>query len=177
MKPPQIFETLRLRLRPPVLEDAKSIFEQYAQDAEVTKYLIWSPHRYIDETRDFLRRCQFLWKDGAAFPWAITRKEDDCLLGMIEIRIDGHSVNLGYVLARRFWGNGYAAEAVNAVSDWALAQEEIYRVWAVCDVENHASARVLEKSGMQREGTLRRWLVHPHCGVVPRDCYCYSKVK
>jgi RimJ/RimL family protein N-acetyltransferase len=63
------------------------------------------------------------------------------------------------------------------VSDWVLAQPEIHRVWAVCDVDNLASARVMEKSGMEREGRLRRWAVHPNLSGGPRDFWCYSRVK
>lgn len=177
MKPPEEFETSRLRLRLPVMEDAPNIFEQYAQDREVTRYLAWLPHRYLDETREFLRRCKAVWKDGSAFPWVIIRKVDERLLGMIELRISGHAANLGYVLAKPYWGKGYTPEAVGAMIDWALAQPELYRVWAVCDVENQASARVLEKSGMVREGILRRWMVLPNRSDDPRDCYCYAKTK
>jgi RimJ/RimL family protein N-acetyltransferase len=50
-------------------------------------------------------------------------------------------------------------------------------VWATCDVENLASARVLERVGMTREGVLRRWTVYPNLGDTPRDCLCYSIVK
>ena len=76
-------------------------------------------------------------------------------MGMVEMRIDGHCVSLGYGLAQRYWGRSYMAEAVAAIIDWALRQDGVYRVWAVCDVENRASARVLEKVGMRREGRLR----------------------
>ena len=73
------------------------------------------------------------------------------------------------------------AEAVRAVTQWALAQPGIFRVWAVCDIDNHASARVLEKAGMQLEGILRRWSGHPAADQsapeVPRDCVCYAIVK
>lgn len=177
MRPPEFFETLRLQLRPPALEDATAIFEQYAQDAEVTRYLIWSPHRDITETREFLKRCETVWRDGVAFPWAIIRKEDHRLVGMIEARFNEHGFLLGYVLAKPFWGKGYMSEALRALIDWALQQPEIYRVWAFCDVENHSSARVLEKSGMQREGLLKRWFKHPNRSQDPRDCYCYAKTK
>ncbi len=61
-------------------------------------------------------------------------------------------------------------EAANAVVDWALSQPEVFRVWAVCDVENVASARFLEKIGMRREGTLSRWIIHPNISEQPRDC-------
>ena len=159
------------------MEDARSIFEQYAQDGDVTRYLTWQPHRNIEETHDYLRRCMQVWEDGTAFPWAITRKEDDRLVGVVEIRMGGHKVDLGYVLARVYWGRGYMPEAVQVIVEWALKQEGIYRVWAVCDVENHASARVLEKVGMQREGTLRRWMAHLNMSDEPRDCHCYAKVR
>jgi RimJ/RimL family protein N-acetyltransferase len=61
--------------------------------------------------------------------------------------------------------------------DWALTQPTIYRVWATCDVDNLASARLLEKIGMQREGLLRRWIIPPNISEVPRDCWCYAKTK
>jgi RimJ/RimL family protein N-acetyltransferase len=87
------------------------------------------------------------------------------------------SQNLGYVLGRKFWGQGYMTEAVRAVVDYALAEPEVFRVWAVCDVENAASARVLEKAGMRREGILRRWSMHPNISDEPRDSLCYARVK
>ena len=68
-------------------------------------------------------------------------------------------------------------EVVRAVADWALAQPEVHRVWAVCDVDNLASARVLEKAGMECEGRLRRWFLHPNVSAAPRDCWCYARVK
>ncbi len=177
MNPPRIMETARLRLTPPVLEDAEEIFASYAQDPEVTRYLVWMPHESIETTREFLFRCMAVWALETAFPWVIRRKGDERLLGMIEIRMDGYRADLGYALARPYWGQGIMTEAIRAVVDWAISQEEIYRVWAVCDVDNKASARVLEKAGMQREGILHRWGLHPNISEVPRDCFCYAKVK
>jgi RimJ/RimL family protein N-acetyltransferase len=177
MKPPEIIETERLRLRPPVMEDAEAIFERYAQDTEVTKYLTWRPHRSIEETQDYLRRCLSVWEQASAFPWVICRKSDGQFIGMVEIRLGDHKSDLGYVLAREFWGNGYAPEAVKAITEWALAQAGVWRVWAVCDVDNLASARVLEKVGMQREGVLRRWIIHPNVSAEPSDAFCYAIVR
>ncbi|MBI4488005.1 MAG: GNAT family N-acetyltransferase [Deltaproteobacteria bacterium] len=177
MKPPEVFETERLRLRRPVIEDAESIFSGYAQDGEVTKYLTWRPHESIDSTHEFLRLCITAWDEGKSVQWVIVRKEDNLLLGMVGIRLDRYKVELGYLLAKPYWGNGYMTEAVQAIVEWALNQEGIYRVWAVCDVENLASARVLEKIGMRREGVLRRWSMHPNRSGEPRDCYCYAKTK
>jgi [ribosomal protein S5]-alanine N-acetyltransferase len=177
MRPSDTIETARLILRPPTMDDAPAVFAGYAQDPLVTRYLTWRPHPAIETTRAFLRRCIVAWQDGSAFPWGIIRKDDQQLIGMIEIRIKGHSVDLGYGLARHAWGNGYMPEAVGAIMDWAWEQPQIYRVWAVCDVENPASARVLEKVGMQREGLLRRWIIHPSISDEARDCYCYARTK
>jgi len=69
------------------------------------------------------------------------------------------------------------SEALRSVLQWAFAQPEIYRVWATCDVDNVASARALERIGMEREGILRRWLVHPNVAETPRDCLCYLIVR
>jgi RimJ/RimL family protein N-acetyltransferase len=97
---------------------------------------------------------------------------------MIEIvAIDQSGVNIGYVLARPFWGKGYMVEALQALIQWAMDQSDIYRVWAICDVSNISSTRVMEKSGMQKEGILRRWVKLPRFGDKPRDCFCYSIVK
>jgi RimJ/RimL family protein N-acetyltransferase len=177
INPPETFETKSLRLRKPVLEDAEVIFRQYAQDPEVTKYLTWLPNRSIEETREFVRSCIAAWQAKRSFQWAILQKKRNQPIGMIGFRIDGHKWELGYVLARAYWGRGYMTEALKALVEWGLQQPEIYRLWAVCDVENPASARVMEKAGMRREGILRRWSVHPTIGDEPRDSYCYSITK
>ena len=177
MRPPETFETSRLFLRLPTIDDAETIFGQYAQDPEVTKYLIWRPHENINTTIEFLRRCNQCWKDETAFPWVITRKVDNALLGMIELRVEQFRADFGYGIARQYWGNGYTTEAVKAIIKWALEQASIYRVWAICDVENLASVRVMEKAGMQKEGILHRFILHPNISNEPRDCYCYSIVK
>ena len=177
-RPPNNLQTERLFLRRPVVEDAVPIFEQYAQDEEISRYLTWEPHKSIADTKSFLKRCRNSWQKGSAFPWTIIRKSDSQLLGMIEIvNIDQSGVSIGYVLARAFWGNGYMTEALRAVINWSLSQTDVYRVWAICDTENQSSARVMKKAGMQKEGILRRWVKLPRFGEIPRDCYCFSIVK
>jgi RimJ/RimL family protein N-acetyltransferase len=96
---------------------------------------------------------------------------------MIEIRVNDFKADVGYALSPRFWGEGVATEALSSLVEWASAQSSIYRIWAVCDVDNLASSRVLEKVGMQREGLLRRYTMHPNISAEPRDCYCYAIAK
>lgn len=177
VRPPVTFTTDRLVLSVPVPGDALEIYETYASDPEVTRYLSWLPHRSLQDTAEFLAIATFSWDQGDAFAWTIRGKESRSLLGMIEARVTGTRIEIGYVLAKRYWGQGYMTEAVSAITRWALRQSTIFRVWAVCDLENTGSARVLEKAGMIREGILRRWLLLPNRSSVPRDCYCYAKVR
>ena len=175
--PERTWQTERLLAKPSAIEDAKVVFEDYASDPTVAKYMTWTPHRNVDDTKEFLRRCERVWSEGSAFPWSLWCRQDGAFVGVIEIRVGTSAVDLGYALVRRWWHQGLMSEAVTAVVHWALAQPTIYRVWATCDVDNVASARLLERVGMEREGVLRRWLVHPNLSEAPRDCLCYSIVK
>ena len=173
--PKPIITTARLVLRPPVLADAEAIFSSYGQDPDVTRYLIWRPHASLEDTRAFVQTCIDAWAGGVRLPWVITRAGDGRLLGMLEARIDdGFKVSVGYVLAREHWGHGYTPEALRAVIDQFWQQPDVFRIWAICDVENPASARVMQKVGMVYEGTLRRFVRHPNAGAEPRDAHCYA---
>jgi RimJ/RimL family protein N-acetyltransferase len=174
---PKVMRTARLVLRPPRLEDRAAIFESYGRDPEVTRYLAWRPHTRVEEMDGFVRRSVAAWRGNARRPWVLTRPPEDGPIGMLELRLSGHQAELGYVLARAAWGQGLMTEAVQAVVDLALAEPGLYRTWAVCDVENLASARVLEKAGMQREGLLRRYVIHPNLGYEPRDALLYARVR
>lgn len=175
--PPRAWTTERLVASPASVADAEALFAEYAGDGEVARYMTWRPHQRVDETVAFLRGCETAWTEGTAFVWVLRVKPSTAAVGVIEARVDPPAVNLGYALARRWWRQGLMSEAVGHVIAWAFEQREIHRVWATCDVENVASARLLERVGMQREGVLRRWIVHPNLGDEPRDCLCYAIVK
>ncbi len=118
-----------------------------------------------------------LWGESKAYSYVITLKDSDSAIGMIALHPDGFKIEIGYVLARPQWGKGYMTEAARAVTNWLLEQPDSYRVFAVCDVENPASARVMEKAGMIREGILHRNSIHPNVSNEPRDSYIYAIVK
>jgi [ribosomal protein S5]-alanine N-acetyltransferase len=174
---PETVETPRLHLRRPVPTDAERIFQAYAQDQEVTRYLVWVPHTSVETTREFIAFCQDRWTNSIAFPYVITRKGDGELLGMIEVRPKGHRADFGYVLARSCWGKGFMPEAIAALVGITLSSPTIFRMEATCDVENKASVRALEKSGFSREGLLRRYIIHPNVSPEPRDCLLYALTK
>ena len=69
------------------------------------------------------------------------------------------------------------SEALIALVKWALAQDHIYRLSAMCDAENRGSARVLEKAGFENEGLMRKSDICPNLSSVPRYHLLFSKVK
>lgn len=191
--PPDTFETARLRLRQPLMEDAPAIYARYASDADVTRYLPWRPHRDVQETRTFLSHLlNAIGSGGGTCAWIIESRSDGRLMGLTSMAIQTaregdflstdeerrhYRVLIAYHLARVEWGQGYATEATQALVDWALEQPRVFRIWTVCDVDNAASLRVLEKLGMRREGLLKRWSIHPNISSEPRDVYCYALAK
>ena len=193
LRPPETFETARLRLRRPRMEDAPAIYARYASDSDVTRYLPWRPHTNVEGTRTFLSRLLRAMDNGSGTcAWIIEGRDDRRLMGLVSLAIqtaregdllstdeerEHYRALIAYHLARSEWGQGYATEAAQAVVDWALAQPRVYRIWTVCDIDNLASVRVLEKLGMRREGILKRWSIHPNISPEPRDAYCYALAK
>lgn len=169
--------TDRLIIRKPISDDAGEVFEKYAQSKEVTKYLTWSPHSNINVTMGFMNWCISQWEKGECFPYTICLRETNEVIGMLDTRIDGCKADFGYVLAKEYWKKGFMAEALKPLINELFKKENIYRVWAVCDVENYGSKRVMEKVGMSFEGILKRWIVHPNVSKEPRDCFVYSIIK
>ena len=115
-------------------------------------------------------------KSGTEYAYVVELKGTGELIGSISARIDGHKSNIGYVLARNHWGKGYMTEATRALIKELEKNRSIRRIWATCDVANKASARVLAKSGMNREGILKKWMIRNISGK-PRDTYSYSKTR
>jgi RimJ/RimL family protein N-acetyltransferase len=157
--------------------DAEPVFARYCQDAEVSRFMNWRPHRSIDDTHEYLTRIVSENAQGVSAGYLIFSRERSELLGSVGGRIVGTYVQFGYCLARDAWGRGYATEAARAFVAAALDEPAIWRVQAFCDVENHASARVLQKAGLKLEGTLRRYLVLPNLGDAPRDVFCYATIR
>jgi ribosomal-protein-alanine N-acetyltransferase len=174
---PNEITTERLFLRPPTEADAERIFSRYGQDTEVCRYMSWEPHRSIDDTYAYLRRITSENNAGTTAGYLIFSLPNKELLGSVGGRLNATTVQWGYCLARDAWGQGFATEAARAFAREAIRQPSIWRLQAFCDLENRASARVLEKSGSKLEGILRRYMVLPNLGDVPRDMYCYAMIR
>lgn len=172
---PKTFSSTRLLLRPVKAEDAEAVFNGDARDPEVTRFLTWRPHVSIEETHSFI---QSSLTAEQSCTYAVLLKASYELVGVLELRAPNNTrFELGYALGRKFWGNGLMTEALTEVVRWALRQPNTWRVGAVTDVENVGSIRSMENAGLQQEGTLRRWLVHPNICPNPHDCVSLGAVK
>ncbi|WGY02109.1 GNAT family protein [Nocardioides sp. QY071] len=155
--PTPTLATERLILRPVAEADADELFALHS-DAFVLRY--WDSPPWTDPGRAvaFVERSRQLAADGTGARLALERREDGAFLGWCSVsgwNPAYRSAVLGYCLTEAAWGRGYATEAVREVLAWAFATWDLNRVQAETDTRNLASARVLEKVGFVREGTLR----------------------
>lgn len=168
----------RLVLRQTRTTDAQKIFDLYTQDLEVARYTVWRPHTALWETEDFVSGCMHAWQGDMRMPYVLALQADEEQpIGMLEGNLFGSTFDIGYVLARPFWGQGLMPEAVQTLTEVALAVPSIFRVQATCDAENGPSARTLEKSGFVREGRLERHTIAPCLSSEPRACYMYARCR
>jgi len=147
-------ETRRLILRGLRLSDAKDVFE-YASDPEVTQHVRFVTHKSVTDTRAFLRASEKRHRAGQTLIWAITLKSTGKMIGtcgLVSIAREHGRAEIGYAINRKFWGQGYAAEATAAVTKHALTSLNFNRVEAHVSPDHRASQRVLEKCGFVQIG-------------------------
>lgn len=143
--------TPRLRLRAFQLDDAIAL-HTFTSDPEVTRYTPWEPHTPA-QTRELLN----LWMKSSvqtSLHLGIELCIEGALIGWIGFPVlnrETQTGTFGYVVARTFWGQGFATEAARALLHWGFHEQGLRVISAVCAVENAASIRVLEKLGMRRE--------------------------
>ncbi len=153
-----VIRTDRLVLREFDETDRQAV-HSYASDPEVVRYMGWGPNTE-EETKSFIRRSIDYQKEKPRqnYRFAITLRADDRLIGGCGLHVanpDNREGWLGYCLNRDFWRQGYATETAEALLEFGFQKLRLHRICATCDPANVASAHVLEKIRMQREGHLR----------------------
>jgi len=171
------YETDRLVIRFPRVSDAKEIFECYTQDSEVTKYLIWTPHKHLGDSINWVEYCLNSCNTDTNLKYVIEFKGTKKAIGMIDFRINGMTAEFGYVLGKNYWNQGLMTEAMIPVFNTVFSNPNIFRIQACHDIDNHSSGKVMKKLGMVYEGILRKYSLHPNISIIPRDVKMYSKVK
>lgn len=145
--------TERLIIRPLVIEDRDPFFA-YRSDPEVACYQGWAPPT-LESVEDFLRAMEEVIPDtpDTWFQVGMCLREENRLIGDIGLHFlpDGAQIEIGYSLARAYWGCGYAVEGLTAVLNYCFGQLNKHRLTASVDPENQRSIALLERLGLRRE--------------------------
>ncbi len=173
----RILQTERLTLRPFLEEDAEAMFDNWASDPEVTKFLSWPTYKSIDDAHAILNQWLESYDNPEFYQWAIVLKELGQPIGSISVvnldnRVD--LAEIGYCIGKPWWGQGIMPEAVKAVMQYLFEVVGMQRLEAGHDPENSASGAVIRKCGFRYEGTLRR-RIRSNRGIT--DVAWYSMLK
>ena len=152
-------ETERLILRRFTVSDADEMYRNWASSEEVAKFLTWEPHANAEETAGLLKLWVSDYEKPDCYNWVLELKSEGIVIGNISVvRIceETKCAVLGWCLGTQWWGRGCMPEAGNAVLRYLFGTVGMNRVCANHDIGNPKSGRVMQKIGMQYEGTLRQ---------------------
>ena len=174
----QTIETNRLILRRFELSDARAMFDNWASDGEVTKYLTWPAHADVSVTERILGEWVPQYEEDNCYRWAITLKENGPQpIGIIDVchwREDGGVPEIGYCMGKRWWHQGIMSEALGGVIDFLFGQVGVQRIVARHDVNNPHSGGVMRKCGMTFEG-VREKAHRNNQGVIDTAQYAIAR--
>ncbi|NLL31433.1 MAG: GNAT family N-acetyltransferase [Clostridiales bacterium] len=153
-------ETDRLKLRKFKDGDAQAMFNNWAKDKEVTKFLTWPTHKSVEVTESLLSEWIKNYSDNKFYQWAIVLKENgDEPIGSISVvgmREEIDMVQIGYCIGRKWWQQGITSEAFKGIIKFLIEEVGVKRIETHHDLNNPNSGKVMLKCGLQYEGTLRK---------------------
>ena len=153
-------ETDRLILRPFAMDDAPAMYRNWASDDAVTKHMTWPTHASVEVSKMVLSDWTASYAKDDYYQWAIVLKENGPepigSISAVHIHEEIDGAVMGYCMGRTHWGKGIMTEALTALIDFFFTEVGVNRIEADHDPNNPASGRVMEKSGMIYEGTLRQ---------------------
>ena len=167
-------ESERLTLRRFVEEDASGAFENWFSDEDVARPMNWERYTSLEAVEDLLGRVIRSYQSPQFYHWAIVPKEIGEAVGLISVISQSEStekVQLGYCIGSRWWRQGFASEALSTVIPFFFDEVNVNRIEAFHEPNNPNSGKVMQKCGLQYEGTLRDYYRSAH-GLV--DACMYS---
>lgn len=153
--------TTRLSLRPYALDDAPAV-QRIVSDRNVAATTLSIPHPYPEDgALEWLKSIEPKWTDGSGAVFAITLVRTGEVIGTIDLRTkpEHRHAELGYIIARPHWGNGYVTEAASAMLRFGFESLDLNRIFAHHMTNNGASGTVMRKIGMRYEGTMRQHII------------------
>lgn len=154
----QTIHTERLILRKFTVDDAQAMFENWANDKRVTRYLTWCPHESPEATKQLLELWCVAYENPNTYNWVI-EYEGSPIGNISVVRLSEKSeyAELGYCIGYAYWNKGFMSEAAKAVIDYLFAEIGVNRVGISHAVKNPASGVVAQKCSLTFEGTKREY--------------------
>jgi ribosomal-protein-alanine N-acetyltransferase len=152
-------ETNRLILRRLTINDIESVYNNWANDDDVTHYLSWPTHRDTSVTKNVLEEWIKNYSEDDFYQWGIVVKDINEPIGTISVvdkNDDIKMVVIGYCIGKQWWNKGITSEALNAVIKFFFDEIGVNRIEARHDPNNQNSGKVMIKCGMKYEGRLRQ---------------------
>lgn len=152
-------ETGRLSLRAFQIEDADAMYQNWASEENVTKYLTWPAHSSVEVTKAVIADWISHYGEENYYQWCIELKEIGEPIGSIAVvcmREEIKEVGIGYCIGSKFWQQGIMSEALSAVIRFFFEEVGMNRVVATHDAKNPNSGKVMAKCGMTKEGVKRQ---------------------
>ena len=153
----QTIRTARLTLRRFTVEDAQQMYDNWASDARVTRFLTWEPHVSPEATAELLSEWVAAYLAPSCYNW-VMEYEGRCIGNISVVRCSDRSeyAELGYCMGCDYWNKGLMTEAAKAVIAFLFDEVGCHRVVIRHAVKNPASGRVAQKCGLTYEGTERK---------------------
>lgn len=153
LKRKYLLEDEKIILRHIRENDTQSIYDNWASDPEVSKYVMWDTHQSIEDTKQIVNYWLDQYKQGKYYRYGIVLKENNELIGMIDVAYYENDVPvIGYNLARKYWNNGYMTSALGLLCD-QLFKDGYKQIKVEAIADNIASNRVIEKNNFVFTGT------------------------
>lgn len=147
----ETIETPRLCLRRPRYGDAEELFANWSSDERTTEYLTWEAHTSVEETSVFINSWLRGIDSASLCRWVVVEKSSGELIGTFSAVRESFfspAIEVGYSYGSRFWGQGYATEALCAVIRYIFENNMTKCIVSMHMEENVGSGRVMQKAGM-----------------------------
>jgi RimJ/RimL family protein N-acetyltransferase len=173
---PELITAPRLQMHRLLRSDLEGLYAVNS-DPQVTQYLPYKAWTSSADAEAWYLRMEKLQQDGTAIQWVIARNDSLMAIGtclLFRYEQGSECAELGYVLGRAYWGQGWMSEALGAAINWIFSSTPLRRLEAYVDGRNAASSRLLSRIGFVSEGTLReRWQV----GTALTDANIYGLLR
>lgn len=172
-------ESKRLILRRCKKGDAKQIFDNYGSDPVVSKYVVWDKHNSVEDSQKLVEKWIESYKNKNSYKWVIVDKASNNVIGSIsavKVNTEYKTVEVGYCLGSKWWNKGYATEALKRIIKFFFEEIGVETIYANHLADNPASGKVMQKSKMKHDGTLRNRMIDKNTNK-PMNLEAYSIIK